>query len=182
MCNRVSGRARRVCAGAATLTAACFAALAEDAGCTGLSTVRIENDRAAAAVRRAVAGACERLKNPACETILNRFRDRNGRSLRDNLEATGLSSERYLATRILFYEGYRLPTCRSRRAKKGLAVTRPGSRAVFVCTTRFTDVAERNPAEAEALVIHEMLHTLGLGEDPPTSYEITEAVTRACIG
>ena len=60
--------------------------------------------------------------------------------------------------------------------------TRPGSRVVFVCTTRFTDLVERNPAEAEAIVIHEMLHTLGLGENPPASDAITEAVAVACIG
>jgi hypothetical protein len=30
------------------------------------------------------------------------------------------------------------------------------------------------------MVIHEMLHTLGLGEDPPSSFEITERVRRRC--
>jgi hypothetical protein len=59
-------------------------------------------------------------------------------------------------------------------------VTTPGSRAVFVCTNRFTDFAKRSPVEAEAIVIHELLHTLGLGENPPSSDEITEAVLEAC--
>jgi hypothetical protein len=143
--------------------------------------VRIEDGRSAAAVRRAVAGAYERLKDPACQALLDRFSDAGGRPLLEKLEATGLSSQRYLATRVFFYEGYRLPTCRSRRAKQGVAVTTPGSRAVFVCTHRFTEVAERSPVEAEAIVIHEMLHTLGLGENPPASDEITEAVTEACV-
>jgi hypothetical protein len=162
------------------LTAASGAAPAEDAGPASRSNVRIEDERAAAAVRRAVAGASERLKEPACQALLYEFRDASGRRLHENLEATGQSSERYLATRVFFYEGYRLPTCRSRRATKGLAVTQPGSRAVFVCTTRFTDLEKRSPAEAQAVVIHELLHTLGLGENPPASDEITAAVIEAC--
>jgi hypothetical protein len=32
-----------------------------------------------------------------------------------------------------------------------------------------------SPGTAEAMMIHEMLHTLGLGEDPPSSFEITPA-------
>ena len=179
MRNTVPGRA--LCVWAATLAAEPCAASAEDAAWVAFSNVRIEEGRAADAVRRAVAGAGERLKNPACQTLLDQFHDESGRLLRENLETTGLSGERYLATRIFFYEGYRLPTCRSRRTKKGLAVTWPGSHAVFVCTTRFTDMAKRNPAEAEAIVIHEMLHTLGLGENPPASDEITESVTKACL-
>jgi hypothetical protein len=30
------------------------------------------------------------------------------------------------------------------------------------------------------MVIHEMLHTLGLGENPPTTLEITERVRARC--
>jgi hypothetical protein len=30
------------------------------------------------------------------------------------------------------------------------------------------------------LIIHEMLHTLGLGENPPSSREITQRVTERC--
>ncbi|MGH9253012.1 MAG: hypothetical protein ACRD3C_00415 [Vicinamibacterales bacterium] len=33
---------------------------------------------------------------------------------------------------------------------------------------------------ARGLVIHEFLHALGLGENPPTSDEITERVTAKC--
>jgi hypothetical protein len=33
---------------------------------------------------------------------------------------------------------------------------------------------------AEVYVIHEMLHTLGLGENPPSSQEITQAVVKRC--
>jgi hypothetical protein len=39
---------------------------------------------------------------------------------------------------------------------------------------------QRNRAQAEHAVIHEMLHTLGLGQDPPTPSEITRRVRRLC--
>jgi hypothetical protein len=164
----------------AVLGAAGGEARTEGSPLPGTSNVRIEGERASAAVRAAVAGARERLKRPTCRALLHRFRDRSGRSLHENLEATGQPAERYLATQVFFYEGYRLPTCRSRRARKGFAVTRPGSRVVLVCTTRFVDLARHDPAEAEAVVIHEMLHTLGLGENPPSSDAITQAVSQAC--
>ena len=143
--------------------------------------VRMADEPASQAVRRAVAGAYERLEEPACVALLSRFHDAEGRTLKENLDATGETAQSYLALRIFFYEGYRLSTCRSRRAKKGLAVTRPGSRAIFVCSHRFKDVQERNPSEAEAVVLHELLHSLGLGENPPASDEITSAVTKSCI-
>jgi hypothetical protein len=38
----------------------------------------------------------------------------------------------------------------------------------------------RNSRHAEALVIHEMLHSLGLGENPPPSDEITARVRARC--
>jgi hypothetical protein len=34
---------------------------------------------------------------------------------------------------------------------------------------------------AEAVIIHEMLHTLGLGENPPSSTEITFRVLNRCM-
>jgi hypothetical protein len=41
-------------------------------------------------------------------------------------------------------------------------------------------VVQLNEAVAEATVIHEALHTLGLGENPPTSREITAGVLKRC--
>jgi len=49
--------------------------------------------------------------------------------------------------------------------------------AVFVCGTSFQTLARG--ARANAL-IHEMLHTLGLRENPPSSAEITRRVTERC--
>jgi hypothetical protein len=43
------------------------------------------------------------------------------------------------------------------------------------------ELANRSTA-AELLVIHELLHTLGLGENPPSSVDITRVVTSRCGG
>jgi hypothetical protein len=48
----------------------------------------------------------------------------------------------------------------------------------------FAEVQLRQPGVAESMVIHEILHTLGLGESPqpgaPTSIEITQRVEARC--
>jgi hypothetical protein len=58
---------------------------------------------------------------------------------------------------------------------------------VFACPAsvgRLNIRLSRNEFEsgflAEAMVIHEMLHTLGLGENPPSTFEITERVRQRC--
>jgi hypothetical protein len=50
---------------------------------------------------------------------------------------------------------------------------------VIVCPG-FAKVQREEPRLATSLVIHEVLHTLGLGEDPPSSAEITERVQARC--
>jgi hypothetical protein len=62
-----------------------------------------------------------------------------------------------------------------------LAVAFPGSPAVFVCSKAFREVYRKHPLYAEATLIHEALHTLGLGENPPTSREITSRVVKRCV-
>jgi hypothetical protein len=65
-------------------------------------------------------------------------------------------------------------------------VAHPGRRDVYVCATagraasRLALTLDRNPHLAEFALIHEMLHTLGLGENPPTSLQITQQVKRRC--
>ena len=44
----------------------------------------------------------------------------------------------------------------------------------------FAEKQIRDPWTAENMVIHEMLHTLGLGENPPSSREITRRVNDRC--
>jgi hypothetical protein len=52
------------------------------------------------------------------------------------------------------------------------------------CPTRSdrdTGAAEFDRPLAESAIIHEFLHTLGLGEDPPSSREISSRVMRQCF-
>ena len=50
---------------------------------------------------------------------------------------------------------------------------------MFLCGERFTRIGG---PEAELILIHEMLHTLGLGERPPTTRQIDQVVIRHCGG
>ena len=56
----------------------------------------------------------------------------------------------------------------------------PGYRVVYICSSRFRDLYQRNTSLAEVAVVHEALHCLGLGENPPSSEAITEMVGRRC--
>jgi len=42
------------------------------------------------------------------------------------------------------------------------------------------EAARRDPILADAALIHESLHSLGLGENPPSSLEITSRVISRC--
>ncbi len=77
----------------------------------------------------------------------------------------------------MFAEGHGERLCRRSGV---LAFTSPGSRVVRVCGDRFRPLPQREPRQAEAVVIHEMLHTLGLGEEPPSPEQITARVRQAC--
>jgi hypothetical protein len=59
-------------------------------------------------------------------------------------------------------------------------VTEIGVRRIHVCGKVFSAQQLREPGVAESMVIHEVLHTLGLGENPPTSIEITRRVDNRC--
>jgi len=59
------------------------------------------------------------------------------------------------------------------------AFTSPGSRVVRACPA-LGALAVSRPDEAEAVVIHEVLHTLGLDHDLPSSADVTAAVERRC--
>lgn len=55
-------------------------------------------------------------------------------------------------------------------------------RVIYVCGTRFAERFARKTEGGEILLIHELLHTLGLGENPPTTEEITRQVRARCAG
>lgn len=138
--------------------------------------VRLQDLEAAQALRRALRGADERLTQPSCRGVLADFLDTTGQSLRARMDSQGVSEQAYLGW-IVFVEDRNLRSCRS---KDTLAATTPGSRVVFICPVAFARAVAANPEHAEATLIHEMLHTLGLGENPPSSQEITARVLARC--
>ena len=128
---------------------------------------------AALDVSRAAQLAARRLREPGCQRILDDFMDREGRPLRERLGTT--SPDAYLAG-LTLREG-EIPRGSGRCASPGAAAFTAGGAAVFVCGTSFRTLGQG--AQASAL-IHEMLHTLGLRENPPSSREITRRVTERC--
>jgi hypothetical protein len=127
----------------------------------------------------ALHSAAEQLAQPACEAVLSDFTAEDGRPLQEKLEAMGLTPAGYLPF-ILFRDGSNLSTCT--RSDSVIAFTAPGHRVVYLCTRRFQDLWRRDPRTARAVVIHEALHTLGLGENPPSSLQITRTVRHRCAG
>lgn len=123
-------------------------------------------------VRRALDGASERLRTTECRRLLHDFTDRQGRPLQERLDTFGLSADEFLGY-VGFYEGDGQGRCRHDNV---VAFTAPGSLAVRVCP----QVTRHDPETVEIILIHEMLHALGLGENPPTSSQITEQVRRRC--
>lgn len=138
--------------------------------------VRIGNPADRDAVERALRGARERLQGAECRLVFSDFKNADGRSLQEGLDTLGLSPEGYLGF-VFFYDGFGQGRC----MRSGIiATTVPGSRVVRTCGPRFTELSRQKPEEAQAVLLHEVLHTLGLGENPPTSAHITQRVVERC--
>lgn len=128
--------------------------------------------------QRAVKGAAGRLSRPSCQDVLSEFTDESGTDLRTRL----LASERSVAeafAALRFVDGRAVPQC---SAGTTLAFTQIGSQVIHVCAEELMKRSMRNRKAAEVIVIHEFLHTLGLGENPPTSQAITAQVALRCGG
>jgi hypothetical protein len=130
---------------------------------------------AAGWIRVAREGAAQRLARPRCAEVFRDFADADGRPLQDKLEAYRLTGPEYLSL-IYFADGSDAGRCGDEGV---LATTTPGSRHVAVCS-RFARAYRDNSTWAEVVLIHEALHTLGLGENPPTSHEISTRVASRC--
>ena len=127
------------------------------------------------AARQALDDAQALLGQPRCGTVLDGFSDGSGRPLEERLRALSGSLQAYLGM-VVFIDGSRERPCSS----GVVAFTQPGSRVVRLCLDELKRTAQRDPHHLAARFIHEMLHTLGLGEDPPSSAEITRRVLAAC--
>lgn len=128
------------------------------------------------ALERATTAALQRLERPQCGRVLSDFRDASGRTIQEKLDLLGETPRRYLA-RVLFRDALDRRPCRDSAT---LAFTSVGGNEVFVCTPQLWRAYQANPARVEALVIHEMMHTLGLGENPPRPPEIDAQILRRC--
>jgi hypothetical protein len=129
-----------------------------------------------AALRRAVLGARQRLARPECQQVFSEFKDASGQTLQERLDAQGQTAASYLGL-MVFADGTRLRRCQDPNI---FAMTDQGSRVVYVCGRQFAFVQSSNPSQAEAFLIHEELHSLGLGENPPSPKEITARVLAFC--
>lgn len=128
-------------------------------------------------VTDALDGAARRLATPQCQRLFTDFADSTGRPLSEALQVLGKAASESLAA-FYFVDGDGAAQCRASEALTAFTV--PNSRVIHVCGTRFAERFARKTVGGEILLIHELLHALGLGENPPTSTQITDAVLNRC--
>jgi len=128
------------------------------------------------AVVRALQGASEWLQAPKCQALLTEFSDRRGLALIERLAELNMSLAEYLSA-LIVEDGETQAQCGEQGV---LAFTVVGSRVILVCGRTFAIAAHRDPPEAQATIVHELLHSLGLGENPPSPREITHRVKKSC--
>ena len=130
------------------------------------------------AVEAARAAAGRRVGLPGCRALLAGYEDAGGKPLSRNLDALGLAPRAYVD--LLLFR----PAPAGARAcaePSNVFFTAPGSRVVYVCEERIARLQASDPRLAAALVLHEMLHSLGLGENPPSPAQITARVLSRCL-
>lgn len=128
-------------------------------------------------VHRTVERAGNRLAEPACAQVLDDFTDvRSGRPLSATLAASGRTASSFLPS-LRFVDADHMVQCRRRPAYAWVPV---GGNVVFVCRSRFEALVKKDEWLAGNVLVHESLHSLGLGENPPSSEEITMAVVSRC--
>jgi hypothetical protein len=143
----------------------------------GSAACHFANLTTQAHMERAVRGAMRRLLEPDCQQLFSEYSDSSGAPLQAVLERKQATASGFLS-QLFFVDGSETPQCQKRGDLA--AYTAPGFRVIFVCGDRFARSYGTQPKAAEMLVIHETLHALGLGENPPSSEEITARVTRRC--
>lgn len=136
--------------------------------------VRARNVMTLAAVEAAGRDAVARLADPACGGILSDYEDASGLTLRQRLDRLG--HDRAGRLRVYLYDGANHRGCQSRHR---LAIAEPGSPVVYVCP-RFVEEQRQDPGSAPVVIIHELLHVLGLEETEHSSEAITRHVRRRC--
>jgi len=122
--------------------------------------------------------AAERLAQEPCALILTEFSDQEtGRPLAEKFLSSWEGVPGYVST-LTYRPGAEDGPCRNSSVA---AYTSRGSSVVYVCKKRFLRLqASREQNLPATILIHEALHTLGLGENPPTTEEITARVEARC--
>jgi len=128
------------------------------------------------AVLMALNGAQRKLRDPECRQLLTDFRDGEGRPLEANLAPFEVEPADYI-TMLVIRDGSGRAGSALCRNPGVAAVTVPKGRVVHVCGASFR---QQSSGIRENTLIHEMLHTLGLEENPPSSMEINAQVRRRC--
>jgi hypothetical protein len=140
----------------------------------GARVLEFTSPRARFSLAQAIQGAARRLRRPECRRVFSDFKDASGNLLETNLIRVAAHPADYMLKFVWFADGSHESQCKGRIA----AFTEPGSRVVFVCGRHF----EKKSRESELQIIHEILHSLGLGENPPSSDQITRQVAARCGG
>jgi hypothetical protein len=125
---------------------------------------------------RALQRATEKLDAPACRLVLDDFQDASGRTLAEKLSETGLSAPEF-PTQLEFRDGRNEDLCRRGHVD---AFTSVGGSTVWACPGGSLWLGGYNNRAGANTLIHEMLHALGLEENPPSSIEITQRVGERC--
>jgi hypothetical protein len=125
-------------------------------------------------VRNALLEAKQRLEHPACAELLAEFHGSDGLPLTAHIL---LTPTEYLSS-LWFVDGDDDRRCRIWGAP--IAFTAPGHPVIYVCSSHFARKYLQNQFYAEVILIHEMLHAAGLGENPPTSDQISRAAKARC--
>ena len=136
--------------------------------------IRIPDPVARAAAVAGLESAGARLTEASCSKVLTDFQTLKGQTLADQLASLGVDIQTYVRM-VTFIDDSRHKMCE----KGGLFFTSPGSRVVRVCVDQLKQMKSR-PQHLTALFIHEVLHSLGLGEAPPSSEAITARVIARC--
>lgn len=138
--------------------------------------VRVTDPSVSVLIKGALDRAPRRLHEPACQSLLAGSRDQQGQFLVERLATLNTDSHSYLRW-IRFHDGNDARVCQNGST---LAFTEPGSRIVRLCSRAIERGGWKEPDYLAVIIIHEMLHTLGLGENPPSSEEITARVRNHC--
>ena len=124
-------------------------------------------------VTQAFSAAVRKLEKPACQELFTDFTDSEGRTLLENLGSQ--DPVEYLA-QMMIRDG-EIPKGSGQCAVPGAAAFTTAGAVVFVCGRNFHS---QRPGRRAVALIHEMLHTLGLRENPPSPAEISAQVEHRC--